>query len=94
MVLAPAVVRRFAHEREAGLLVEMMRGDEGFLGPERYGAALRFSGEAQALGDERLAYAATLRPARDEEKAQLCDRGGPPHQCDRADRLAVDLGDP
>src|SRR6266513_2253799 len=74
------------HRREAGPLVDAPRRDEL--------AIARGPGERDALVDEPLSDPVPARAGFDEQQPELRDGVALPDAEDRADPLAVELGDP
>ena len=67
-------MRLFAHQAEAGLLVDAPRGMQHVVGPQRELTVADLACEAHAFLHEALADAEPPRPGLDEEQAQLGDR--------------------
>src|SRR6185295_19114385 len=93
-VAPEAMVRLGRDELEAGLLVEVPRGDEDVVRPQRDAIVAGLAGETDALGDQATADPQAARPRLDEEEAQLRDAVRVADQEHRADVLSVALGDP
>src|SRR5258708_19637889 len=81
-------------ERKAGALVDAAGAGEHALGPECDLAVARFARKAQSLLDQPGADAEPARLGLDQKEAQPRDLRRFPHQQDRADILALALGDP
>src|ERR1700754_1960906 len=88
------MVRLFRDELEACAPVDVARGDEDALRPQHDLAVALLTGEADALLRQRAADAEPPGFPVHQEQANLGHLVRTPDQEDRADRLAVDLGDP
>src|SRR4051812_18297568 len=93
-VLAEAAVGLFSDQYEAGVLIDLAGGEQDALGPERDLAIAAGAREGDAFGDEALAEAVSASSGVDDEQPDFRDVVAMPHQEHRADRLAVDVGDP
>src|SRR3984893_2286784 len=81
-------------ECKAGALVDAAGGGEHALGPERDLAVARLACKAHSLLDQSGADTEPARLGLDQKEAQPRDLLRFPHQQDRADILALALGDP
>ena len=87
-------MRLCPHEVEAGILVKAAGGVEHVVGPLHDPPVAGFTGEADAFVDEARAGAVATRRRLDQEQAQLGHRPGLADEQNRADDLALALGDP
>ena len=95
MSTGPKVRMRLAgDEPKAGALVDVPRRDQDALRPQRHPAIAGRAGEADAFLGQPRADAEPARLGVDDQQPQLGDLVGRAHHEHRADRLAVDLGDP
>ena len=76
-------------QREAGVLIDLARGDQDALGPQRDPLVALLARGADALLDQRAPDAKAARVLLHQQQPQLGDVVGGLHQEDRADRLAV-----
>src|SRR4029078_8341130 len=81
-------------EPEAGPLIDVARGGEHAVGPQRDAAVAGLAGKAEGFLDEWRAAAEPARVRFDQEETQPSDLIGFAHQQDRADILTVSFGDP
>src|SRR3954471_10137802 len=88
------VVRLICGELEARAAIDATCGGEAALCPQSDLAVTLLAGEADALLGQGAADAKPARCLLDQKQPQLGDVVRAPDQDDRADRLAVDLGDP
>src|ERR1043165_29497 len=88
------MMRLLADQLESGALIDAARGREDTLRPQGHRRIAGLLGEAQALVDPPLAKPEPARLRSDDEEAQRGERVGLAHHERRADRRAVELGDP
>ena len=95
-VSAKAVVRFFGDELEAGLLIDMVRGMENALRPERHSFVTAGAGEGDALCHQRFSKTKTTRSRFNKKHAQLGNAFAfrMTDKKDAAETLAIALGDP
>src|SRR3954471_13785724 len=91
---AERVMRLFGDPFESGLGVNAARRQKIALRPQRHAPISGLSRKAQAFVDEALAQAQPARLRIDDEQTELRDLVGLLHHEDRADALAVLLGNP
>src|SRR5947209_7706511 len=91
---AKAVMLRLRDLLEPRALIDAARGDQNALRPQRHLAIAPLARAADALLDQRTADAEPARLLLQAEQPQLCDAVAAIDEEDRADPLAVDLGDP
>src|SRR5437763_8171709 len=84
----------FVDEAESGSFVDAAGGDQDIVGPEGDLAIPNLATEVDALVHQASAEAQATRPGLDQEKTKLGDRLRLPDQENRADELAVQLGQP
>ena len=88
------VMRFFADALKSGALINFARGDQDALGPQRDLAVAALARKADAFAHQSLAKPLAAPARIDQQQPQFCNLVGLPDQKHRADRLAVDLGDP
>ncbi|MNV10398.1 hypothetical protein D3C71_1009180 [compost metagenome] len=87
-------MRLRVRELEAALGIDAARGREAAVGPQRHLLVALAAREGDALVHEAPAQAQPARGRREDQHAQLRHGGRLAHHEDRADALAVELGDP
>src|SRR5258708_9849471 len=92
--MAETVMRLRLHHLKAGRAIDAARGDKNTLGPQGHRRVAGFAGEAEAFGSQRAADAKATCRGLDDQEPELRHRVAAPDQHYRADRLAVELGDP
>src|SRR3981081_3659119 len=93
-VLAETAVRLGGHQHETGILINLARGEQNALGPQRDLAIAAGLRKRDAFADQPFAQSLSASGRIDQQQTQFGDIVGMPDQKYRADLDAVDIGDP
>src|ERR1700690_1137805 len=92
--LAETAVRLAGDKHESGLLINLAPGDQNALGPQRDRAIAAGPRKGDALSDQPFAQSMSAPGRVDQQQSQFGDLVAVSHEKYRADRDAIEFGDP